>query len=151
MTQSNHTNWKNVNNWHWVDKNCLPWAETYFKKQLTDSSATFDGITVTITSVKVNGDCDLNQRKGQIISIFDLSFKLQWSGTNTEGVTATGTIEIPEFMHDTKPKEIVLDISVEDGNKEKEAIKQVVRTRFGPHLCSLFEPFTADLMNGSDV
>jgi hypothetical protein len=22
MTQTQGTNWKNVNNWHWVDKNC---------------------------------------------------------------------------------------------------------------------------------
>lgn len=74
------TNWKNVNNWHWVDKNCLPWAKEYFTEKLQNLENTFDDTTIKITKVTVRGDCDLNQRKGQVIHIYDLSFTLEWSG-----------------------------------------------------------------------
>ena len=58
----------------------------------------------------IAGDVDLNQRKGKIITIFDLEMKLKWEGTmmlwgfayslgtNPEGKKAKGTIHIPEFM-----------------------------------------------------
>jgi activator of HSP90 ATPase len=143
MTQG--TNWKNVNNWHWVDKNCLPWAQTYFQDQLTGKSITHNEITVKVDSVEVSGDCDLNQRKGQVISIFDLVLKLKWSGFKGD-LDASGTMEIPEFMHDTKPSELVIDVILNDSTKEKQEIKEVARIQLTTLLRSLFEPFTADLM-----
>jgi hypothetical protein len=34
QTAPNGANWKNVNNWHWVEKNCLPWARDYLTQRL---------------------------------------------------------------------------------------------------------------------
>jgi activator of HSP90 ATPase len=76
------TNWKNVNNWHWVEKNCLPWAQEYLAGKLTGLQVTRGSLTVQIESVaSVSGDVDLNQRKGKVITIYDLAINLDWKGT----------------------------------------------------------------------
>ena len=78
------TNWKNVNNWHWVEKNVFPWAKEYFIENLTKKSVTHNGIAVTIESIKdVTGDVDLNQRKGKLMTIYDLSIVMDWAGIYT--------------------------------------------------------------------
>ncbi|KAI8897410.1 activator of Hsp90 ATPase [Globomyces pollinis-pini] len=148
------TNWKNVNDWHWVDKNCLPWAKNYFTKKLINQTIAVDGTTVTVSEVSdVTGDCDLNQRKGQIIHIFDVALKLKWKGTNAKGTEATGNITMPEIMHDTEIDEIVLDIELDSPTRETEEIKAVVRKSLGPIIRSCFTTFSKDLMeaNAKDV
>ncbi|KAJ3308707.1 hypothetical protein HDV04_000963 [Boothiomyces sp. JEL0838] len=148
MSVNTGTNWKNVNNWHWVDKNCLPWAKDYFVERLTNISVDHNGTSVSISEVTdVTGDCDLNQRKGQVINIFDLQLKLKWKGTNANGTEATGRIVMPEFMHDTHVDDLVFDIELESGNREKEDIKAVVRTHLAPILKTKFTDFSKDLMN----
>jgi activator of HSP90 ATPase len=150
-TTQTGTNWKNVNNWHWVDKNCMPWAKQYFTDLLKGKKVEHNGFNVSVTEVtEVTGDCDLNQRKGQIISIFDIQLKLKWQGFNEKGTEATGTIEIPEYMHDSKTQDIVVDISLDSGNREKEDIKEVARTKLAPVIRECFSHFTADLMSGKD-
>jgi activator of HSP90 ATPase len=64
-----------------VNKNCLNWAKTYFQEELVGVEAEKNGIKVSVTRVSdVTGDVDLNQRKGKIITIFDVEIKLEWKG-----------------------------------------------------------------------
>ena len=77
------TNWKNVNNWHWVEKNCLPWAIDHLKSNLTGIEYIHEsnGTKVSVTEVSsVTGDADLNQRKGKLITVFDVAITLLWNG-----------------------------------------------------------------------
>ncbi|CAM9022818.1 unnamed protein product [Wickerhamomyces anomalus] len=69
----------NPNNWHWVNKNCLPWSKDYFEENLQDLELDNEEYLITITSTAVSGDCDVTQPK-------ESEFK--------------GTIKIPEFIHD---------------------------------------------------
>jgi activator of HSP90 ATPase len=82
-TSGNSTNWKNVNNWHWVEKNCLPWAQEYLGEKLKGLQVTKGPLQVQIDAVSsVSGDVDLNQRKGKVITIYDLAIKMDWKGTS---------------------------------------------------------------------
>lgn len=93
---------------HWVEKNCNPWAKEYFKKQLVGSKIEEGDKSVSVTDLSsFSGDVDLNQRKGKIITIYDIELKLKWTG-ETGDKKVTGTIHIPEFMHDTELDEIVV-------------------------------------------
>ncbi len=101
-------NWKNVNNWHWVEKNCNPWAKDYFTTKFVGTKAEEGEKSVSITELSsFSGDVDLNQRKGKIITIYDVEMKLKWSGNAAEK-KVTGSIHIPEYMHDTEKDEIVV-------------------------------------------
>lgn len=120
---------RNPNNWHWVDKNCLPWAKAYFARELAGVEVKSANNNVSVKTAEVTeceGDVDLNQRKGKIITLFDLKITLTWTGTAGD-LTAKGKIDIPEVAHDTEFDEYVFDITVEEENREKAVIKDTVR------------------------
>jgi activator of HSP90 ATPase len=71
----------NPNNWHWVNKDVAPWARDYLEKELSQVSAEQDGVTAAIDKVvSMDGDVDVSQRKGKVITIFDVRLKLEYSG-----------------------------------------------------------------------
>ena len=64
-----------------VSKNCLNWAQTYFAEQLVGLEAEKNGSKVKVTKIdEITGDCELNNRKSKIITIYDLQIKLNWEG-----------------------------------------------------------------------
>ncbi|RCK57286.1 Hsp90 co-chaperone AHA1 [Candida viswanathii] len=92
----------NPNNWHWIDKNCLPWSKDYLKTNIVSTSYEDEQYRFEITSVDtVSGDCDVTQRKGKVLCIYDMKLQFLFSGNVKDGDDkVTGTIVIPEFVHD---------------------------------------------------
>ncbi|KAJ3055014.1 hypothetical protein HK097_000093 [Rhizophlyctis rosea] len=154
MSQNGVTNWKNVNNWHWVEKNCMPWASEFIKTQFVDQTAEKGGVKATLTEVvAVNGDVNINQRKGKLITIYDLEINAKWKGEGPDGVSASGKLIIPEFMHDTDEDDIVYDITVDDESKQTEKIRELVRKELAPKLGKQLAGFSKKMIeaNGKDV
>jgi activator of HSP90 ATPase len=72
----------NPNNWHWVNKDVSGWTREYLDKELVQIAAEQDGVTAKIDKVvSMDGDVDVSQRKGKVITIFDVKLKLEYSGT----------------------------------------------------------------------
>ena len=73
----------NPNNWHWVNKDASGWAKEYLDKNLTGISAEDKdtGVTAKIHKlVSVDGDVDVSQRKGKVITLFDVKLHLEYEG-----------------------------------------------------------------------
>lgn len=71
----------NPNNWHWVTKDASPWAKEYLDTEVKQISAEEDGVSAKITNlVSIDGDVEVSQRKGKVITIFDVSLQLQYDG-----------------------------------------------------------------------
>ncbi|KAJ1643388.1 Co-chaperone [Coemansia asiatica] len=143
--------WRNVGNWHWKERNCLEWAKKYLEEQLTGVEVTKDGFTAKIDSVdSVDGDVDLNIRKGRLIAIYDVEVKLSWTAARGDD-KLTGKITIPEVAHDTD--DYVYDITANDSSSNKLPMKDFVRKQLAPAITSKLERFTDDLkkQNGSDM
>jgi activator of HSP90 ATPase len=71
----------NPNNWHWVNKDVSPWAKEYLEKALVGLKAEESGVTARVDSIlSMEGDCDVSQRKGKVITLFDVKLKLEYSG-----------------------------------------------------------------------
>jgi activator of HSP90 ATPase len=115
----------NPNNWHWVNKDVRPWAQDWLSSELVGLKASKeDGTSAEVSKVlSVDGDCDVSQRKGKVITIFDVRLQLEYTGKvpvkgeKVEGEEATqegdtkdvsGTITIPEVAHDTEEDEYVV-------------------------------------------
>ncbi|KAF9157979.1 hypothetical protein DFQ26_008106 [Actinomortierella ambigua] len=145
---------KNVNNWHWVDKNCINWAKTYFEEHLSNVSVEKNGNSVTTKKVtSVEGDVDVNQRKGKIITIFDVAITLTFEGKTANGTEVTGKIEIPEVAHDTDADDYVFDVSIDSDNSTKQPIRDLIRTDLSAALRKKLVAFAKDLIqtHGKDV
>jgi len=72
----------NPNNWHWVNKDASEWTKAWLKDTLTKIEAEEGDVSAKITSViSMDGDVDVNQRKGKVITIYDIKLTLEYSGT----------------------------------------------------------------------
>lgn len=71
----------NPNNWHWVNKNAAGWAKQWLEENIVGIEAEEGGVTAKIDKlVSMDGDVDVNQRKGKVITIFDVKLVLEYSG-----------------------------------------------------------------------
>ncbi|KAF1977454.1 co-chaperone [Bimuria novae-zelandiae CBS 107.79] len=129
----------NPNNWHWVNKDVSGWAKEYLEKELTQISAEEDGVSAKVDSLmSMDGDVDVSQRKGKVITIFDVKLKLEYKGKNKDGEEASGTITIPEVAHDTEEDEYVFEIDIYSEDKSKQPVKDLVRSKIVPQLRKSF-------------
>jgi activator of HSP90 ATPase len=71
----------NPNNWHWVTKDVSQWAEQWLKDNLTKVKAENGDVEAQIAKVQtMDGEVDVCQRKGKVITIFDLKLVLEFTG-----------------------------------------------------------------------
>jgi activator of HSP90 ATPase len=102
----------NPNNWHWVNKDVSGWARDWLEKELVGVEVEENGTTAKIDSIaSMDGDVDVSQRKGKVITLFDINLRLDFSGKTIGGSEASGSINIPEVAHDTDEDEYVVSAS----------------------------------------
>lgn len=144
----------NPGNWHWVNKDARDWTLDYFKEHLPGLSVEKDGVSAKIDKVlSVEGDVDVSQRKGKVISIFDVKVRLEYSGKASDGTEASGTIAVPEVAHDTEHDEYQFEITNYSDSKEKQPVRDLIRTQLTPKLRDAFAKFGDDLIteHGKDL
>ena len=147
----------NVNNWHWTDKNCLPWAKEYFQKALTNLEVSDDRITFKITGLKdISGDCEVNQRKGKLMSLFDMQMVLDFEASiGSKDNTYTGSISIPEIAFDSEIDSYRYDISIlkESSTNDSYDLKKFFKEQAKEQISAVFFKFNDDLLaeNAKDI
>ncbi|SCW04086.1 LAFE_0H05600g1_1 [Lachancea fermentati] len=144
----------NPNNWHWVDKNCIDWARKYFKEHLVGVHAGQEGDRyITVSSVSsVEGDCEVNQRKGKVISLFDLKIVMMIKG-NVDDQVFEGSITVPEVAFDSELDDYQFEISIYKETAKLNEAKPVIRSELIPQLKDIFSKFGSDLLltHGNDI
>lgn len=71
----------NPNNWHWVNKDTSPWAKQWLSDGIKEIKAEEGGVTAQLDKlISMDGDVDVNQRKGKVITIFDVKLVIEYSG-----------------------------------------------------------------------
>ncbi|KAM0331698.1 hypothetical protein ACHAQA_003377 [Verticillium albo-atrum] len=144
----------NPNNWHWVNKDVSPWAKEYLEGALLKLQAEDGGVTAKISKlVSMDGDVDVSQRKGKVITIYDVKLVLEYSGSTPDEADVSGTITVPEVAHDTEEDEFVFDIDIFSESKDKQPVKDLVRSKLVPQLRSEFTKFSSALIaeHGKDI
>lgn len=77
----------NPNNWHWVNKDARGWAKDYLTQKVCAISAEENGASAKIEKlVNMDGDVDVNQRKGKVITLFDVKVQLEYQGLYPHGI-----------------------------------------------------------------
>ncbi|PGH00555.1 hypothetical protein AJ80_09161 [Polytolypa hystricis UAMH7299] len=128
----------NPNNWHWVNKDASAWAKQYLEKSLTTLSADGEnGVSANIHKVvSMVGDVDVSQRKGKVITLFDVELQLEYEGKTSDGESVSGAIKVPEVAHDTEEDEYVFDITIYTETASKQPVKDLVRSKLVPQIRS---------------
>ncbi|PSS03412.1 activator of Hsp90 ATPase [Coniella lustricola] len=144
----------NPNNWHWVNKDVSAWARQWFEDNLTKITAEEGETKVAISKVvSSDGDVDVSQRKGKVITIFDVKLVLEYSGSTGDVEDVSGTITVPEVAHDTEEDEFVFEIDIYSESKEKQPVKDLVRSKILPQLRQEFRKLSPALIaeHGKDI
>jgi activator of HSP90 ATPase len=149
-------NWKNVNNWHWVEKNCLPWAREYLTEKLLAISVEDGSQSARIERVdKIEGDVDVNVRKGKVIYLFDLTLEMNWAGRTVDGQECGGGITMRDCSFDDEPEEYEVEMSCK---REAEATRRIlfetlVKKQLRQLINGVFRQFPKDLIaaHGPDL
>ena len=137
--------------YHWKTKGCTPWAKDWFKQNLVGKSVkTGDEASVKIDNLTgFEGDVELGNRKGKLITIYDCVVTLTWSGEAGDGTAANGTIKFPEVSHEIEDNnesyQFETELLSESSNKAHDLYK-VVRTSLVPSLEEVFHRFRTELI-----
>jgi activator of HSP90 ATPase len=143
----------NPNNWHWVNKDASGWTKQWLEDTLLNVEVEEGEATAKVSKVvSLDGDVDVSQRKGKVITIYDFKLVLEYSGKVGEQ-QASGTITIPEVAHDTSEDEFVFEIDIYSESKEKQPVKDLVRSKLVPRLRQDFVKLPAALIeaHGKDI
>ncbi|XP_020623589.1 activator of 90 kDa heat shock protein ATPase homolog 1-like [Orbicella faveolata] len=126
---------KNVNNWHWTEKNATPWSKERLKTLLKDLEIETDKGKVKITDVrKIDGEAYANNRKAKLIFFYEWVITLDWSGTITDSDKVwKGNIEIPNLSEEHDVGEVNVLVTTEKSSDESYQLKEMVRS-VGPEL-----------------
>jgi len=97
----------NPNNWHWVNKDASSWTKQYLEENIKGLKAEENGVTAQLDKlISMDGDVDVSQRKGKVITIFDVKLVIEYSGTTKDDEEVSGTITVPEVAHDTEENDL---------------------------------------------
>jgi len=122
-------NKKNVNAWHWEERNVMPWATTRLPELLTASDISFGGNgTLSVTKVDdIKGDAYINMRKGKFRLGFEIAIgKVHWEGEikSDDGSivgSCKGSCAVSEFCEDAEDDDYdVCNFKMEDEEKSED-------------------------------
>ena len=71
----------NPNNWHWVNKDASAWAKQWLDDGIKEIKAEDGEVAAQLDKlISMDGDVDVSQRKGKVITIFDVKLVIEYSG-----------------------------------------------------------------------
>lgn len=144
----------NPNNWHWVNKDASAWAKQWLDDGIREIKAEDGEVTAQLDKlISMDGDVDVSQRKGKVITIFDVKLVIEYSGKTKDDEDVTGTITVPEVAHDTEEDEYVFDIDIYSDANSKAPVKDLVRSKIVPQLRKKFTTLGPALIaeHGKDI
>ena len=139
--------------YHWKTKGCTPWAKEWFTEHLVGQSKPLnDGTNASVKVDKLTGfegDVELGNRKGKLITIYECSVTLAWSGEAGDGTKANGTIKFPEVSHENEDNDEPYLYETEllsESTGMALDLYHVVRKDLVPALQNEFHQFQKDLV-----
>lgn len=112
---------KNVNNWHWTEKNATSWSQAKIKSLLENLEIQDGPFKCVITEVNsIEGEAVVNNRKAKLIFFYEWVIKCAWKGSRGDGDLIKGKFEVPNLSDEFDDiNDIDVSVSV-DNEKSKD-------------------------------
>lgn len=136
---------------HWVDKNCFSWSKEYFNENIVNTK--YENVTYTfvITSLNsISGDCDVTQRKGKVLCIYDMKLLFSVEGSKKVGdEPIDATITIDEFFHDQEEDDYFFVVASEFASDVKKLLVPVLRGKLQRFQDDLIKAHERDVQHAT--
>ncbi|KAL4473219.1 hypothetical protein ABPG72_015600 [Tetrahymena utriculariae] len=134
----------NVNSWHWEQKNYTPQAKKLLEEIILSISIEQDGVKVQNSKIKsINGDAEINVRKGKQILCYEFNVEVDFKAENDEE-DSDGYFKI----HDINPDDLDFEIdhvTLNTKNKCGDIAKRIIQKQMKEELKKLLKDFTQQL------
>lgn len=142
---------RNVNGWHWEDKDVSAWASSRIKSLLTDpicSADASDGVRVVVEAVEsVDGDATLFNRKGVLRVLYDLKISGKWTSTEEEKDARTsGDFKFELFDEDPE-----ISVSIDSKSKAVPMYKKLFTEKISPVFVKQCRVFIKEMHAGAGL
>jgi activator of HSP90 ATPase len=135
----------NVNSWHWENKNYTKPAKQLITEMLKGSRLSKGGLEITVTDVKnIEGDADVNIRKGKQILVFDFSINVEFLSEKDEHEVA-GSFSLKEFNGDDLGDLELDNVTLKDKSEIGEGTKELLRKEGLAFYRGVLKDFREDL------
>jgi len=155
---SRRSDGKNVDNWHWTEKDLFPLCKKELEKAFKSLAIPSTNAKLKINKAEsVEGDMNIFNRKGKAKFIFDVQLKLGWEGELKETVkdgeeekkiTGKGTIHVDDISNESKWK---ISVKMENETNANRVLKQEVQNNVGPLLDNVINPILAEMEGNTPV
>lgn len=107
--------------------------------------------TFMINSINtVSGDCDVTQRKGKVLCIYDMKLVFAVEGSKKdEEETISATITIDEFFHDQDEDEYVFAVSSDYASEIKKLLLPLVKSKLQQFQSDLIRAHESDVQHAT--
>ncbi|GFR40180.1 hypothetical protein Agub_g737, partial [Astrephomene gubernaculifera] len=145
---------RNVNNWHWTERDCTEWAKQRLSEVLAGITLTPPPAAVRTTTLEsMVGDAFLNIRKNKLIPSYDLEVRVGWSGELTDGEgrvvgSASGKLHLPHIGDDNHDEDPEIRIICDTNTSDAERLKAAVHSYGKKPLLAAVHAFVAELRAG---
>ncbi|CAL8071897.1 unnamed protein product [Calicophoron daubneyi] len=149
---------KNVNNWHWTEKNATQWSIDLITKLLRNLKVEDDEFDCKITDVsKCEGEAVVNNRKAKLIYLYEWRIEGDWSGHRKTGDNKTnfhGKVEVANLSEENTIDEVDVTVTCTSTSSDAEAVRKFmqtvgakeVRSKLGSYLKQLKEEYGKNLI-----
>ncbi|KAH7821925.1 putative Activator of Hsp90 ATPase, N-terminal [Monocercomonoides exilis] len=121
----------NVGQWHWEERPQTTWSKERIPELLKEVIIPFEDGSITIESVDtVDGDAQINVRKGKRIVTYEMKVKGSWKGTcgtGTGKVTKTGKFDMPYVCEDVDDHKFQIDFTADEADDESVRMKEKLK------------------------
>eukprot|EP00882_Tetradesmus_deserticola_P007087 GHRQ01007460.1.p2 GENE.GHRQ01007460.1~~GHRQ01007460.1.p2 ORF type:complete len:162 (+),score=44.51 GHRQ01007460.1:182-667(+) len=140
---------KNVNGWHWEEKNRLEWTKQRLKELLPAIPAAETGSLRICEVTDVVGEVMTSTRKGnKKLAIYDLKITMKWEAqAEDEADQYKGTLQLDDFASHSEPDEYVITVTADaTGELDKRELYRGVAESFRPQIIGALEQLLQEMV-----
>ncbi|GAB4819096.1 hypothetical protein N2152v2_006142 [Parachlorella kessleri] len=143
---------RNVNNWHWVEKDAMEWSKQRLSSLLVGVDLCPAGApSLHTTSLsKLGGEAVVNNRKKKVIAAYELDVRVDWAGT-VDGEEVKGQVRLPYVSEENHDEDPELQVTTSDDSLASRKAKEAILVQGKKVLHEAIATFVRELRAGGPM
>ncbi|WIA28277.1 hypothetical protein OEZ86_010830 [Tetradesmus obliquus] len=140
---------KNVNGWHWEEKNRLEWTKQRLRELLPAIPAAETGNLRISEVTDVVGEAMTSTRKGnKKLAIYDVKITMKWEAqAEDDAEQYKGTLQLDDFASHSEPEEYIVTVTADaTGEVDKRELYKGVAESLRPQIIEALQQLLQEMV-----